>query len=312
MLEDILLLVLGLVVLIGGGEFLVRGASGLALKFRLSPMVVGLTIVSFGTSAPELLISVTSALQGSPDLAMGNVVGSNISNIALILGLTAIIYPVAVGKDSIAIDWPMCMGSAMLLFLLSLDYRLGFVEGLSMVVILVIFITFLIRKSRKQSSLELDETPTKIPTIEYLKDAGFILSGCVGLYFGADWFVFGAKNLALQFGISERVIGLTIVALGTSLPELAASVIAAIRRQMDIAFGNIIGSNIFNILNILGITAMLKTMVISEQMVKVDMVWMLIITGVLLPMMFLLRKITRLEGLILLGLYVSYIWVVFQ
>lgn len=307
MIDNILLLAIGLVVLIAGGEFLVRGASSLALKFNISPMVVGLTIVSFGTSAPELLISLNSALKGSADLAMGNVIGSNISNIALILGLTSIIYPIAVGKDSRAIDWPVCMGAALLLYLLVLDGRLGLWEGLLFVSLLVAYIGFLLFKSVQGNKIKLDEEKVNWPTKAYLTDVGLLLAGGAGLYFGSDWFVQGAQNIAVGFGISERIIGLTIVALGTSLPELAASVIAAIKKEADIAFGNIIGSNIFNILSILGITSIITPVAVSPELVEVDMLWMLGITLILFPMMFTLRKITRVEGMILLTLYVVYI-----
>jgi cation:H+ antiporter len=310
MLENILLLALGLIVLIAGGEFLVRGASSLALKFKISPMVVGLTIVSFGTSAPELLISLNSALKGSADLAMGNVIGSNISNIALILGLTSIIYPIAVGKDSRAIDWPVCMGSALLLYLLILDGTLVMWEGLLFVSLLACYIGFLLYKSYRGNKIKVDEEKVTWPLRAYLKDIGFLFGGGLGLYFGSDWFVNGAQNIAIGFGISERIIGLTIVALGTSLPELAASIIAAIKKEADIAFGNIIGSNIFNILSILGITSIITPIAVSEELARVDMLWMMGITLLLFPMMFTLKKITRLEGMILLSLYVVYIGLV--
>jgi cation:H+ antiporter len=284
----------------------------MALKFRLSPLVVGLTIVSFGTSAPELLISINSALKGSPDLAVGNVVGSNIANIALILGLTSVIYPIAIGKSSRALDWPVCMGASLLLYVMSLDGRLGLWEGLLFTGILIAFTVYLIVKSRKENpSLGLSDEE-KITHTGYLKDGAFLLGGGVGLYFGSDWFVEGAINIAAGFGVSERIIGLTVVALGTSLPELAASVIAAVKREMDIAFGNIIGSNVFNILSVLGITAIIKPIAVSSELVNMDMLWMLGITFILFPMMFVLRKITRVEGMILLGLYVSYIWIVLQ
>lgn len=309
MTNDILILLGGLVLLIAGGEFLVRGASSLAIKFHISPLVVGLTIVAFGTSAPELLISLNAALKGSSDLAMGNVVGSNICNIALILGLTAVLSPIPVGKDSIRIDWPVAMGSAVLLLLLILDGAITRVEGLVFVALLVAYNFFLIRNSRKLAKLAglRDNDALKYPTKDYLKDGFFIALGGVGLYFGAEWFVEGARGLASGFGISERVIGLTVVALGTSLPELVTSVIAAIKKETDIAIGNIMGSNIFNILSILGITSIVKQINISREIIHVDMVWMLILTAILLPMMLTLRKITRLEGLILLGVYIYYI-----
>lgn len=309
-MQDYLLLLAGLVVLIAGGEGLVRGATSLALKFKISPLVVGLTIVSFGTSAPELLISLTSALKGSPDLAMGNVVGSNICNIALILGLTSIISPMRVSKDSRLIDWPVCMGASLLLYFFVLNGILTWIEGSIFVFLLVAYNVFLIRKSRIESRQLEGYVAEKHSVKSYIKDMGFIIVGVVGLYFGAEWFVEGAKNIATLMGISERVIGLTIVALGTSLPELVTSVVAAFRKQMDMALGNIIGSNVFNILSILGITSIIIPIQVSPEIIRVDMIWMLIITAMLFPMMVIFRKITRAEGFILLGTYVAYVFTV--
>lgn len=316
MLFSVFLLVIGLVVLVSGGEFLVRGASSIALRVHISPLVIGLTIVAFGTSAPELFISVQSALQGSPDLAMGNVVGSNICNLALVLGVTAIIFPVPVQKDSIRIDWPMTMGSSLLLYLLVQDLLLSYLEGVLFVLILTAYSTFVIVKSRRQLKggkdiLEEADLPAE-PSQSVWKDVLFIILGTLALAFGSEWFVEGAKALALNFGVSERVIGITVLALGTSLPELVTAAVAAIRRATDIAVGNLMGSNIFNVLSILGITSIIQPIAVSRVIVAEDMLWMLGITLIVLPMMFFKMKITRVEGLLILMIYSYYIYTVIQ
>jgi cation:H+ antiporter len=316
MLFSVLLLLVGLVVLVGGGEFLVKGASSLALRMQLSPLVVGLTIVAFGTSAPELFISVQSALQGSPDLAMGNVVGSNICNLALVLGLTAMIFPVPVQKDSLQIDWPMTMGSSILLFLLVQDQEISFLEGALFVILLSVYTIFIVVKSRRENKagqefLEEADLPAQ-PSNNVWKDVIFIVLGTLALAFGSDWFVDGAKELAINFGVSERVIGITVLALGTSLPELVTATVAAFRKATDIAVGNLMGSNIFNILSILGITSIIQPIAVSIPIIREDMVWMLAITLLILPMMLIKRKITRPEGLLLLMVYVYYIFSVVQ
>jgi cation:H+ antiporter len=316
MLFSIFLLVIGLVVLVSGGEFLVRGASSIALRVQISPLVIGLTIVAFGTSAPELFISVQSALQGSPDLAMGNVVGSNICNLALVLGVTAVIFPVPVQNDSIRIDWPMTMGSSLLLYLLVQDYMLSYLEGVLFVLILTAYSTFVIVKSRRQSKagkdiLEEADLPAE-PSQSVWKDLAFIVLGTVALAFGSEWFVDGAKALALNFGVSERVIGITVLALGTSLPELVTATVAAFRKATDIAVGNLMGSNIFNILSILGITSIIQPIVVSAVIVSEDMLWMLAITLIILPMMLFKKKVTRAEGVLILLFYGYYIFRVIQ
>jgi len=205
MLLNIIILIVGLVVLILGGDFLVKGASSIALRLSLSPLVVGLTIVAFGTSAPELLISVKSALSGSPDLAMGNVIGSNICNLALVLGITAIISPIFVQKSSLSVDWPMTMGSSLLLYILVREGYVDSHEGILFVIILASYLFYVIRKSRKDTktlkALEDDfDLPDEVDT-KLWKDIFFIVLGSLGLFFGADWFVGGAQSLARQMGI---------------------------------------------------------------------------------------------------------------
>ena len=291
-----------------GGDFLVRGASSIALRLHMTPLVVGLTIVAFGTSAPELLISLSAAITGSPDLAMGNVVGSNICNLALVLGVTILIGPVRVNADSIQIDWPVTMGSSLLLFYVVRDNSLGMYEGIFFVSALLAYTIFIIRRSRKTMKAEIEmekelEVPD-LPSKSLNKDIGIIIIGSVGLYFGAKWFVIGAKELALFLEVSQRVIAITIVALGTSLPELVTAIVASFKKETDLALGNLLGSNIFNVLSILGITSIVKEIHVSSIIHQVDMLWMLGITLLVLPLMLFKRKLARTEGVILVLVYV--------
>lgn len=310
----IVLLIIGLIVLIVGGDYLVKGSSSIALRLHLSPLVVGLTIVAFGTSAPELLISIQSALKGSPDIAMGNVVGSNICNLALVLGLTAVINPVKVKTNSIKIDWPMTMGSSLLLYLIVREGRIVAYEGILFIVILVLYLFFIIRKSRKDIKatnkiLNKDEIPDT-PAKQIWKDIVFILIGCVGLYFGSEWLVNSAKDLALNLGVEERVVGLTIVALGTSLPELSTAAVASYKGQTDLALGNLMGSNIFNILSILGITSIIHEIPVHIDILNKDIMWMLLVTLIILPLMITRREVGRVDGFILMAVYVIYVYTV--
>jgi cation:H+ antiporter len=307
-------LVLGLLMLIIGAELLVKGAVGIALRFRVSMLVVGMTIVSLGTSAPELLVTIGSALRGQADLGLGTVIGSNISNITLVLGVTAIVLPVVVQKDSIKIDWPMMMGATLLFYVLSLDGYITFWEGFLFLFLLVVFTTWLIRQSRKRQNdsiikEEMRQKPMAIPQV--VRFTVLIVVGCVGLAYGADFLVEGASAIARNYAVSERIIGITMVAFGTSVPELITSVVAAYRGKSDISIGNLIGSNLFNILAILGISSMIKEIPVSQLILKVDMIWLLAISALIFPLMIVGKKITRLKGIFLTLLYVIYIFLLF-
>lgn len=314
MFFTIALLIVGLITLIVGGDFIVKGGSSIALRLHLSPLVVGLTIVAFGTSAPELLISIQAALEGSPDIAMGNVIGSNICNLALVLGLTSIINPVKVSSTSLKIDWPMTMGASVLLYVAIREELINTYEGALFVTILLIYLIFIIRKARKdsklakelQSELEIPDSPPQ----HMWKDIVFIIAGCVGLYYGSEWFVGSAKSLALELGVQERVVGLTVVALGTSLPELVTASVASYRGQTDLALGNLMGSNIFNILAILGITSIIHEIRVHDQILEVDIIWMLLITLFVLPLMVTKKQVGRIDGSLLLLTYLIYIYFV--
>jgi cation:H+ antiporter len=306
---DIGLLVLGLVVLIIGGEFLVKGAVGIAEKAHLSKLVIGMTVVSFGTSAPELIVSLKAAFEGAPDIAMGNVIGSNIANIALVLGITVLIFPIIVDRNSKVLDWPMMFFASILFFVFSNDLILQRWEGMVMFSILILFITYLIVSSRKKTKIEksvnVQKEITPI-TVNVPKSTGFLLLGLVGLYFGAEWLLNGSVSLAKSAGMSERVIGITIIAFGTSVPELVTCGVAAYRRETDISIGNLIGSNIFNIFAVIGLTSIIHPIAVSQESVSWDMVWMLGIALLLLPLMIIGKKFGRFKGLILLATYIIY------
>ena len=311
MLFNIVLLISGLFILILGGDFLVRGASNMALRAHISPLVVGLTVVAFGTSAPELLISIKAALAGSPDLTMGNVVGSNICNLALVLGVTSLIGVIKVQTDSIKIDWPVTMGSSILLYLVikGKEATIDTYEGVLFIVLLIIYTVLIIRKSRKENRalMDLDTDKNTIQASSNLwKDLVYIIGGCAGLYFGSDWFVGGAQELALNLGVSERVIGITVLALGTSLPELVTAIVASIKKETDLALGNLMGSNIFNILSILGITSLIKDIHVSKAIIEQDVTVMLGVTLLILPLMLYKRSLGKLSGAILLIVYTVY------
>ena len=308
-------LLVGLLILIASGEALVKGAVGIALKLQISTLVIGMTIVSFGTSAPELLVAVKAALQEKPDIAVGAIVGSNVSNLAFILGITALVFPIYVNRDSIAIDWPMMMLANLLFYLMIFNGELSFFEGLALFSLLVLFGTWLIMRSRKKTKKNLEDVgqaEIRTPVIVYVKYGALIVFGCIGLVYGADLFLDGADDIAVNFGVSQRVIGLTLVAIGTSLPELITSLIAAFRRQADVGIGNLIGSNIFNLLSILGITSMIKTISVHEKIINFDFFWMLAGSLIIFPMMFFRKKIGRIEGVILLTFYLLYVYFVFK
>lgn len=312
---QISIFVASLALMIIAGDFLVKGASRIAYQLHLSPLVVGLTIVAFGTSAPELFISLSSALKGSPDLALGNVIGSNICNLALVLGATALINPIKIQSNSIKIDWPVAMFSSLLLYFFISDLTLAYWEGLIFLSILIIYIVFLIKNSRKNTmALRELEKEVDIPAANKKHlwlNILYIMLGMAGLYFGSEWFVGSAKILALDWGVSERVIGLSMVAFGTSVPELVTAVVASFKKETDLALGNLIGSNIFNILSILGITSLIKSIEVSQIILTVDMLWMLGITFVILPMMISKKIMSRAEGGLLVASYVYYIISVF-
>jgi cation:H+ antiporter len=304
-------LILGLVTLIVGGEVLVRGAVGIAKKANISTLVIGMTVISFGTSAPELFVSIDSAMEGNPEIAIGNVVGSNIANIALVLGITVLIFPIAAGRNSKLIDWPMMMLATILFFVFSLDLVIEVWEGAILFGILLVFTFLLIRNSRRTMKKD-KQQDTGDDEVASIKDKIWVsilllLCGFVGLYFGAEWLVNGAVDIASSFGMEKRIIAVTVVAFGTSVPELVTSAVAAFKKETDISVGNLIGSNIFNIMAVIGITSLIKPIPVQEAVINFDMWWVLAIAAVVLPMMLIGKKIGRIHGALLFSTYVIYI-----
>lgn len=309
---DLVFLLIGLVLLILAGDFLVRGSVSLAGHFKVSKLVIGVVLVSFGTSAPELVVSLDAAIMGHPDISIGNVIGSNIANIALVLGLTAMILPVKVKKKAIHFDWSIMMFASLLFYVFCLNLKLQFFEGLVFITILGAFIFRSIHKSRKEKLQTIEESIP--PKHTMFVSIVLVAISAVGLIYGAEFLVKGASSIALKLGVDERIISVSVIALGTSLPELATSVAAAIRKELDIFIGNIIGSNIFNILAILGITSMVKTIDINPMVLKFDVFWMLGVS--LLLFLFILpigkAMVTRWKGLIFISAYVLYIYLAFS
>lgn len=319
MLQQVLMFVLGLVVLVVGAELLVRGASRLAVSFGVSPLVVGLTVVAFGTSAPEMAVSVGSALAGSPDLAIGNVLGSNIANILLILGISALITPLLVDEQIIRQEIPIMIGVSALLVVMALDGRLSLLESAILFGLVLAYTLFLVVQSRRASKGVQNEFETGIPTSTWDRhwsvQLTLIAVGLAMLVVGADWLVDAAVAFARAFGVSDLVIGLTIVAVGTSMPEIATSIVAAMRGQRDIAVGNVVGSNVFNILAVLGLTGIVSGagLPVSEAARNFDLWVMLAVAFACLPIMITGREIARWEGGIFLGYYVAYTaWLALQ
>jgi cation:H+ antiporter len=311
----LLLLVSGLIFLVAGGELLVRGASRLASSVGVSPLVVGLTVVAFGTSAPELAVSLQAARSGEVDIALGNVVGSNIFNVLFILGLSAIITPLLVTGQIIRQEVPIMIGASVLLFLLSLDGSISRLEGGGLFALLVGYTIFLIVQSRRETKALTDEyageshLATKSSWDDRLgAQLGLIVVGLAALVAGSRWLVGGATEVARLLGVSELVIGLTIVAAGTSLPEVAASVAAAVKGQRDIAVGNVVGSNTFNILGVLGLSALAapNALAVATSLLHFDMLVMLGVAIACLPIFFTGNVIARWEGWVFLWYYVAY------
>ena len=298
-----LMIALGLVALMVGGDWLVRGASGIAARLGISPLLIGITLVGFGTSTPELVTSLQAAFIEAPGIAVGNVVGSNIANILLILGVAALLAPIAVSRQEFRRDGTMVVIAALLGLGVILMGRLGPLAGAGLLVVLAAYLVYAVRTSTPDAKTEADAVQVKGT---WWTDAAFALAGLVGIILGARWLVNNAIVLAEAAGISEAVIGLTLVAVGTSLPELATSITAALKRQGDIAFGNIVGSNIFNILFILGATALVHPITVPKSIIAVDIWVMLGATAALVVMAVTGSRITRPEGGVLLIAYAAY------
>lgn len=299
------LVVLGLGLLAGGGEALVRGAVAIARLAGMTPAVIGLTIVAIGTSLPELVVSVLAGVQGQSDLAVGNVVGSNILNITGILGLAALTTVLPVDRSAIRLEWPMVVFASALTLWLASDGQIGGTDAVIMLVILVGFTWWMVRRARREFAAV---TTVPVPAgIGAGAAAVFVVIGIVLLVLGARFLVSGAESLARLAGWSERVIGLTVVAIGTSTPELATSIVAARRGRTDMAISNLLGSNTFNLLGILGISGALHPLHVSAGLLQSDMRWMLLTAGLALPLLATGERVSRLEGGILVSVYLVYL-----
>lgn len=304
----------GLALLVIGGDFLVRASVGLSFKLKISKLVIGMTVVSFATSAPELLVSLQAALDGVTDIALGNVIGSNIANIGLVLGVTAIISPLVVDKEFYKYNWPMMMlVSFALYFFLKNDQVLSSLEGLILFAALIVFLIILIRNSRKATKLALEEVDDALAEVSNFKIVAWLLIGGAGLYFGSELLVDGAKKLAKAVGVSDYAISVTVIAIGTSVPELAASVIAALKKEKAISLGNLIGSNIFNIASVLGLTAIIQPIAINPktpEILSTNIFWMIAFSAVLIPLMLLPKRfdIGRYKGMLLFGAYLVFVY----
>lgn len=304
---EYLFLFIGFALLLFSGKYLVIGSVSLANYFNLSKLVIGVTVVSFGTSAPEMFVSAFANFKGHPEVSMGNIIGSNIANIALVLAITAIIFPIPVKKNSVKIDAPFMLIISGLLLLFILNGTLTSVEGVVFLLILAAYITFIVVKSRKSEESKNTETDAHQPL---WKAIGFVVISTVGLALGSNLLVENASIIALEFGISERIVAITVIAFGTSLPELTTSAVAAFNKEMDISIGNIIGSNIFNILAVLGVTAVIKPMQIAPKFIQVDIYWMIAISVLLFLFILPLKggRLTRLKGVVLFAVYCTYIY----
>jgi len=311
---SLLWIILGLILLVVGGEFLVRASVALSFKLNISKMVIGMTVVSFATSAPELLVSLNAALTGSPAIALNNVIGSNIANIGLVLGITALISSIAVDKSFYKLNWPVMMLFSMALFyFLTNDNKLTLIEGGVLFGALVIFLIVLIKVAKKEKVLE--EVDESLAIVSNFKIFIWLLIGAVALYFGSVWLVDGAKELATALGVSDAVIAATVIAIGTSVPELAASVIAAVKKEKALSLGNLIGSNIFNIGSVLGLTSIIKTIEVTDTVIlSRDIYWMLAFAAVLIPLIIIPKKmnISRYKGLLLVTAYGVFIFLAFK
>jgi len=305
---NFLYIISGLFLLIIGGNWLLKAAVGLSLKLNIPKIVIGMTVVSFATSAPELIVSIRSALDGFPDLALGNVIGSNIANLGLVLGITVVLSKIDVEKSLYRTDWPVMMvASGLLYYFLAHDGEIEFYEGAILFLFLIIFLVYLFRF---QKNIVVDEIPEDEDQLSAVKIVLFVTIGGVGLWAGSELLIKGAVALATDFGVSERVIGVTVVSVGTSIPELAASIIAVLKKEKAISLGNLIGSNVFNILAVLGITSMITPIELKDiALLNYDIFWMLGISFLVLPLVFFPKKL-RLDwrhGIVLLALYAIFI-----
>jgi cation:H+ antiporter len=309
-MTQILLLLGGLALLIFGGNALLKSSVSISLKLSIPKIIVGMTVVSFATSLPELVVSLKAALAGNPDLALGNVVGSNAANIGLVLGVTLLFGSMEVTSSFYKIDWPvMMLASLMLLGFLYFDGVLSRVEGGVLVFVMIAFLWWLLKMQSGPAIV--DELPSDDELLSVPMTLFYLVVGGVGLWLGSEWLVEAAVSIAEDLGVSDRVIGITVVSIGTSIPELAASIIAVIKKEKAISLGNLIGSNIFNIMSVLGITAIVSPITVKDQgFITNDLFFMTFIAFVLFPLVFApsKMKLSWKEGLLLLSIYGAFVY----
>ncbi len=309
-ISTFLLLFFGLALLIFGGNLLLKSAVSISLKFNIAKILIGMTVVSFATSAPELIVSIKSALLGSSDLAISNVLGSNIANIGLVLGFIILISPIKIPKDIYRLDWPVMMISAILFYIFILDLKIQRYEGVILFSCLIISIVILIKqRSKINSDIEIDNNEADSLT----KSIFILILGGFFLYLGSEWFVLAAIDIANYFSISQRIIGISVVSVGTSIPELATSLVAVLKKEKNISIGNLIGSNIFNVFAVLGITSVLIPLnVVDLNLIEFDIYIMLFFAFVIFPLIFVPKRLVlgRIEGLVIFGCYLMYIYTI--
>ena len=309
---DYIAIFFGLLILVKGGDWLLKAAVALSINLSIPKIVIGMTVVSFATSAPELIVSVKSALMGHPDLAMGNVIGSNIANLALVLGIVILIEPIIVTKNFFRTDWPIMFLSSMIFYFFIKNNNLTINEGFILFTLLIAVLIFLLFLQKNNivddSSLVSEVSNKKVILLLFF-------GGGIALWLGSEMLIKGSVSLAQDIGISERIISISIISIGTSIPELSASLVAIFKKEKAISLGNLIGSNIFNILAVMGITAMIQPIVFfDENLIESDFLWMIFISVLILPLAYIPKrmKLGRFEGAILLCCYAIFIYQMFK
>ena len=310
---NLILILVGFAFLISGGDLLLKSAVSISLRLRIPKIIIGMTVVSFATSAPELIVSVKSALEGFPDLAVGNIIGSNIANLGLVLGITLLVTKMDVQKSFFTTDWLVMMIASFLFYVFMLnDLMISFLEGFILFSSLILFIIYLLVY---QKDTLIDEGSDEGLILSNSKNLMFLILGIVGLWVGSELLIKGAVDAAKDFGVSERIIGISVVSVGTSIPELVTSLIAVMKKEKAISLGNLIGSNIFNILAVIGLTSMITPINIVEQALSSrDIYWMLAISFSILLLVFLPKKmqLDKKSGAFLLLLYIVFIYQIFS
>ena len=307
--NTISLLIFGLTILIIGGNLLLKAAVSISMKFGIPKLLIGMTVVSLATSAPELIVSIKSAIKGSPDLAISNVLGSNIANLGLVLGITIMFFPINISKSIYKKEWPIMMFSAIYFLIVVLDGIITKIEGGILVCFLIMTISSLIKfRDKNEEHIELEDEDSVIKSLIIL------IFGGVFLFYGSEWFIDGVILLANSFGISERIIGITVVSVGTSIPELVTSLVAVFNKEKSISLGNLLGSNIFNVFAVLGITSLVTPLsVLDQNIIDFDIYIMLFFAAIILPLIFFPKKLVlgRKEGIIILIFYSIYVYQLF-